>query len=98
MSTTNFEELLRNHAADFDPVVPFQKEDKIISMDFTEDNKELTEEIISDEDSFVHFMYTKLQSEGIKYAIGGYDEHRHIYRRSSLFDGDEKEARTVHLG
>jgi murein DD-endopeptidase MepM/ murein hydrolase activator NlpD len=94
----NIIETLKNHSEDFAPVVPLQKDDKIIAIDFTESNKELTDEILSDEDKFVHFMYTKMQAEGFKYAIGGYDEHRTMYRRSSLFDGDGEEARRLHLG
>src|SRR5215204_3377331 len=98
MATTDIESILRNHSGEFEPVVPFQKGDKIINIDFTTDNKELTEEIVSDEDGFVHFMFAKLESEKAKYAIGGYGENRTIYRRSNLFDGDANEARTVHLG
>ena len=98
MATTSLEQVLKMHAGEFAPVVPVAKGDPIIQMDFTENNKELTDDIVGDEDSFVHYMYTKLQNEGVKYAIGGYDEHRTIYRRSSLFDGDGDEARRLHLG
>lgn len=90
------EDLLIRHQP-FHPVVPFDKGDKIIAMDFTDNNSELTEEILSDEDAFVHFMYMKLQNEGARYAIGGYDEHRTLYKRSDLFDGSD-EPRRLHLG
>lgn len=98
MNTNQLESILRKYAGQFAPVVPVAKDDPIIQMDFTENNKELTDEILSEEDSFVHFMYNKLQTEGLKYAIGGYDEHRTIYKRSPLFDGDGEEGRRLHLG
>jgi peptidoglycan LD-endopeptidase LytH len=98
MNSNNFEESLKAHSAEFEPVVPFQKGDKIIAMDFSANNQELTDDIVSDEDGFVHYMYSKLESEKARYAIGGYDEHRTIYRRSKLFDGDGEEARRIHLG
>jgi peptidoglycan LD-endopeptidase LytH len=90
--------ILRNNTDSFAAVVPIEKADELLLMDFTENNKDLTDDILGDEDRFVHFMYNKLQTEGVKYAIGGYDEHRTIYRRSSLFDGDAEEGRRLHLG
>ena len=90
----NFEEKIKSY--DFAQVVPFTQSDKIIAMDFSANNKDLTDDILADEDQFVHYMYTKLQSEGVKYAIGGYDEHRHLYRSNPLLQ-EEEESR-LHLG
>jgi peptidoglycan LD-endopeptidase LytH len=81
-------------------VVPLKPGDKVIEMSFTEDNAELTDEVLANEDKFIHYVYTKLQNENARYGIGGYDEHRTMYRRSNLFgipDGDE-EPRRLHLG
>jgi len=100
MSASNLETLLRARAGSFAPVVPFAEGDELITMDFSNANEELTDEILGDEDRFVHFMYEKLQREGARYAVGGYDEHRAIYRRSPLFNAAEAtgESRSVHLG
>nr|MBA2330116.1 peptidoglycan DD-metalloendopeptidase family protein [Flavisolibacter sp.] len=35
---------------------------------------------------------------GARYAIGGYDEHRSLYKRSSVFTTDDDEDRRLHLG
>jgi len=100
MSASKLDTLLRARAGSFAPVVPFAEGDELITMDFSNANKELTDEILGDEDRFVHFMYEKLQKEGAKYAVGGYDERRSIYRRSALFNAGAEagEDRSVHLG
>ncbi len=68
--------------------------DKLLLLDFTAANTELTEDIISYTKHFCWYMDKKL--EGYTYGIGGYNEDRVLYKRSKHFDG--KEARTVHLG
>lgn len=99
MSAKNFEERLKKHAGEFHPVVPFDKTDKLLLLDFTENNKELNAEILENTNLFIQYINSKLQAVGAKYGIGGYDEHRTIYSRSKVFDfpnGDE--ARRLHLG
>jgi murein DD-endopeptidase MepM/ murein hydrolase activator NlpD len=99
MTSNNIEERLRQLSGSFSPLVPVHDNDKIISMDFTENNKELTDAILDDEDLFIHYVYTKLEKEGARYGIGGYDEHRAIYKRSGLFgEADDDEPRRLHLG
>jgi peptidoglycan LD-endopeptidase LytH len=100
MEATSFSERLKNHRADFAAVVPVKPGDKLIEMSFTEDHSDLTDEILADEDKFIHYVYSKLQSENAKYGIGGYDEHRTMYRRSNLFgaSGENEEPRRIHLG
>lgn len=90
-------ELLKNNVTAFEPVVPFTPSDKIKLMDFSANNPEVTDEIVLNEDRFVHYMYEMLESGGFRYAIGGYDENREIYGRSRLFDGEGNERR-LHLG
>ena len=98
MEAANFSERLQKHRPDFEPVVPFRTGDKIIEMSFS-GNTDLTDEILANEDQFIHYVYTKLQAENAKYGIGGYDEHRTMYRRSNLFgSGDDEEPRRLHLG
>lgn len=99
MTTHNFEERLISHAGDFAPVVPLAANDKIISLDFTEDNPEMPRDILANEDEFVQFMYQKLQNEGARYGIGGYNEKRAVYSSSPLFGSSEgEEPRRLHLG
>jgi peptidoglycan LD-endopeptidase LytH len=99
MESMSFAERIMNHRADFEPVVRLSPGDKIIAMDFSETNPELTDEILQDEDKFIHYVYTKLQNEGARYGIGGYDEHRSMYRHSELFgQPGDPEPRRLHLG
>lgn len=89
--------LLKKHAADFHSVVPFDfKKDKLLQLDFTNANTALTDEILSNTDAFSHYI-NKLLEKGYKYGIGGYNEHRTIYSRSTVFDALE-EPRRLHLG
>lgn len=92
---------------DFHKVVPFNAEkDKLIGLDFTENNTDLTDTILADTKKFSEYIREKLMAANAKYGIGGYGEHRTIYKRSELFDKTEKadsliteaEPRRLHLG
>ncbi len=80
------------------PVVPFNNgSDKLYNFNFTASNTELDADIVTDTEAFTYWVRHKLASEGCRYGIGGYNEHRTIYSRSDLFDMDE-EPRRLHLG
>jgi murein DD-endopeptidase MepM/ murein hydrolase activator NlpD len=66
-------------------------------MDFTESNASLTTEIFGDTASFAAYINEQLQAAQARYGVGGYNEHRKLYSRSSHFDGDS-EPRRLHLG
>jgi murein DD-endopeptidase MepM/ murein hydrolase activator NlpD len=83
------------------PVVPFNPvNDKLIRLDFTESNKELTDEVLNDQSSFIRYINKKLTDAGARYGIGGYAEHRTVYRFSRVFDAAQpgEEPRRLHLG
>ena len=52
--------------------------------------------------AFTHYVFGKLRAAGAKVGVGGYNEHRVIYRRSEHFqqtpDGKPVEPREIHLG
>jgi murein DD-endopeptidase MepM/ murein hydrolase activator NlpD len=99
MPAKNFEERLSLHANAFHPVVPVEKGDKLLLLDFTENNTEITAEILEKTDLFIRYINSKLQSAGAKYGVGGYNERREIYSRSKVFDQpDGGEGRRLHLG
>ena len=82
-------------------VVPFAKEnDKLLLLDFTASNKELTGAIVENIDLFSAYITKQLHAAGAKYGIGGYNEHRTVYSRSKVFDAAEpgEEPRRLHLG
>jgi len=103
--------VLHRYNHDFHPVVPFDPvKDKLITLDFTENNPELTEEVFDNTDTFCRYIDKKLEDQRALYGIGGYNELRTVYNRSKLFDpeitdttpGDPlnttEEPRRLHLG
>ena len=71
----------------------------MLHLDFTEQNEELSAEILNNTDLFIHYICSRLQEAGARYGIGGYGEHRTIYSRSRVFDAKEgAEPRRLHLG
>ena len=92
---------------DIHKVVPFNvAKDRLLLFDFTENNTDLTDSILSDSKKFSQYLTNKLIAANARYGIGGYAEHRTIYRRSALFDKKgneslqigEEEPRRFHLG
>ena len=78
---------------DFDPVT-----DCLYQMDLTAGNKELDVATISDTGKFNQWAIKKLRDNGCIYGIGGYMEHRTIYKGIPLFDNGVNEPRFLHLG
>jgi murein DD-endopeptidase MepM/ murein hydrolase activator NlpD len=92
--------LSQQQQLDIHPVVAFNPQrDKLLAMDFTEQNKALTTAMIEDTSKFSQYITETLESANSLYGIGGYNEHRTVYARSRVFDGAiEEEARCIHLG
>jgi peptidoglycan LD-endopeptidase LytH len=99
MKTNNFEEWLKHCANTWARVVPFEETDKLLLLDFTANNTEITGEILLNTDQFIQYINRKLEAAGARYGIGGYNEHRTVYSRSKVFDSpDGAEPRRLHLG
>lgn len=91
-------ELLNKNADFVGNVVPFgPSRDKLLLLDFTEKNLELTPSVLNNTERFTDYIRNKLANAKATYGIGGYGEHRTIYSRSSVFDTGE-EPRRLHLG
>ena len=93
--------VLKGSINEFAPVVPFNSNsDRIIAMDFTGSNKDLTEEMLLDITKFTAYVNLKLSENKARYGIGGYAEYRELYKRSHVFDGanEGEEPRRLHLG
>lgn len=98
---TTLENMISRYRKAFGEVVPFDPHvHKLLKMDFTEANKELTGEIVDDTERFSQYIHDKLKASGCLYGIGGYGEKRSIYSRSRLFGNREnaEEPRRLHLG
>lgn len=99
MKDVMLETILKSGANDFHPVVPFEKGDKLLLLDFTENNTELSAEILADTNLFIQYINNKLSTPNARYGIGGYSENRTVYSRSKVFDApDGGEPRKLHLG
>ena len=84
------------------PLVPFDaSRDKLVRLDLSSNNKELTDEMLTDTDVFSKYIDKVMSAKRARYLIGGYNEHRMVYSRSPLFlngnDGID-EPRCIHLG
>ena len=106
VNTDRLVELLQTNSNDFHTVVPFNKAtDKIVALNLSKTNSAFTEEIYSDEEKFEAFINNERKKSNASYLIGGYREHREMYRRSNLFDKNvadtnflNDEPRSLHLG
>lgn len=97
----SLKEILTENKNYFHPVVSFDPQnEKLISIDLTAANQDLTDEIFMDTDRFSKYVDSVLQKGGARFAIGGYGEDRIIYKRSVNFESNMSggEARTLHLG
>ncbi|MBK5270234.1 MAG: peptidoglycan DD-metalloendopeptidase family protein [Bacteroidia bacterium] len=101
--------LLKNNQKEFHPVVPFNSsKDKLVALDFTAYNHELSEDVLNNTSKFIGYINTKMTTANAKYGIGGYAEHRTIYSISELFGSSKAspiggglegaEPRRLHLG
>lgn len=101
MQAVSFENIARKYQHTFNRVVDFNAAtERLLSLDFTQQNKELRPEILENIDLFSDYIRQKLQTAGCKFGIGGYAEHRTIYSISTHFDGTQpgEEPRRLHLG
>lgn len=96
----NLINILQHPTANFHPVVPFNPQpDRLLPLDFTAANTNLTDEILNDNNRFIQYINLQLAHAGARYGIGGYGEHRTIYSRSEVFDNNnDSEPRRIHLG
>lgn len=92
--------ILRKAQHSFHPVVPFNPAtDGLVQLDFTDRNTTLTASILNNTGLFSDYINNTLHNAQARYGIGGYNEHRTVYSRSTLFNApDGGEPRRLHLG
>jgi peptidoglycan LD-endopeptidase LytH len=74
-----------------------------LPLDFSATNPDLAPDRVPSLDLtntavFSEYVFGKLREAGAEVGIGGYNEHRVIYRRSEHFNIEETEPREIHLG
>lgn len=101
LQSVTLETRLQQNQSLFHNVVPFEPQhDKLLPLDFTANNSELSNEIVSSTTLFTQYINKKLTANQALYGIGGYKEHRTIYTRSDVFNStiNNEEPRRLHLG
>ena len=84
---------------DFFPVMGEKlKLENTVKLDFSPSNPDLEALDLSNTAAFDKYVTHQIQNNGSKYGIGGYLEHRAIYRRSTVFATAEADFRNIHLG
>lgn len=106
MIPADISSVLEKHNHEFHPVVQLNEtKDKIVALDLSWTNAGFTEAVYQNTDAFSAYINELLAANHAKFLIGGYREHREMYRRSRLFDHNlagfedhHEEARSIHLG
>jgi murein DD-endopeptidase MepM/ murein hydrolase activator NlpD len=101
MTVTDLRNILRKNSLQYHPVVPFEAgKQALYALDLSATNVEAAK-FSRDTASFSHYIKDQLEKHNADYLVGGYNELRVIYDRSSLFDGTETvdvEPRRLHIG
>lgn len=80
-------------------LLPFDfRKDPYLILDFSATNPDLASLNLTDTAVFTDYVFGKLKAAGVQVGVGGYNEHRVIYRRSPHFNDAEAEPREIHLG
>jgi murein DD-endopeptidase MepM/ murein hydrolase activator NlpD len=84
---------------DFYPIMGESLNSKnTMKLDFSPSNKELENVDLGNTAVFNEFVFDQLKGSSKTYGVGGYLEHRAIYRRSERFETSEADFRNIHLG
>ena len=79
-------------------LLPFDfRKGPYLILDFSATNSDLATLDLTHTPTFTEYVFGKLKATGAKVGVGGYNEHRVIYRRSAHFNSAQ-EPREVHLG
>ncbi len=79
-------------------LLPFNfRKDPYLILDLSATNPDLSTLDLTNTATFSDYVFGKMRAAGVKVSIGGYNEHRVIYRRSEHFTSLE-EPREIHLG
>ncbi|WP_338874805.1 peptidoglycan DD-metalloendopeptidase family protein [Spirosoma sp. SC4-14] len=79
-------------------LLPFDfRKDPYVQLDFSATNPDLATLDLTNTTVFTDYVFSKLQAAGAQVGVGGYNEHRVIYRRSNHFN-TTAEPREIHLG
>lgn len=88
--------ILSKRKGTFSPVMDFPSSSKILRLDLSGSNSALKDLSLESTKEFDSFILQMLHEKKATLGVGGYMEHRLIYKRSNLFQGAD--SRFIHLG
>ena len=98
MNASNIITLLKKYAAAISPVVPVDlNSPTVCRLDFTAHNALLLDKDLRNTAAFDQLVNDLLAQQKATVGIGGYQENRVIYNRSTHFN-EQEDKRSVHLG
>ena len=90
--------LLQNYPYFYEPIEGCRQKHRIKWLDFTAANEAWLAVDLTDTQAFDRYLQAYYLDHGKYIGVGGYNEHRSIYARSTHFGTAESEARCIHLG
>ena len=89
--------ILTQNKSNFSDIINF-KNKRLYKFNFSEENNELTPEIINSTNALSTYIDETLLKNDAEIGYGGYLEDRVLYKKSIHFGGDDQNSRTIHLG
>lgn len=72
--------------------------DNYVAIDLSDKNPDLNKELLADAEKFEIYIEDYLQKNNALVAFGGYKEIRNLYKRSTIFNGEDFDERNIHIG
>ena len=72
--------------------------DSYVAIDLSDNNPDLSKELLADAEKFEIYIENYLQKNNALVAFGGYNEVRNLYKRSTIFNGEDFDERNIHIG
>jgi peptidoglycan LD-endopeptidase LytH len=95
---SRLEEILKNNKGKFSQIMPYPlTEQNVSKIDLSSNNKELALVDLNKISQLSDYIQQVLKRNDKLIGIGGYNEDREIYKRSSHF-GTNENVRSIHLG
>ena len=69
-----------------------------VAIDLSDKNPDLNKELLSDAAAFENYIENYLSKKNALVAFGGYNEIRNLYKRSTIFNGEDFDERNIHIG
>lgn len=72
--------------------------DNYVAIDLSDKNPDLNKELLADAEKFEIYIEDYLHKNNALVAFGGYNEVRNLYKRSTIFNGEDFDERNIHIG